>query len=228
MLLARPVAAWLTPAQPVLVRRHVANSEWFRGDLNWAGSRALLGFCYLKLNISNILTLLAEHFGFGGAHPAANRNGAGILERTDDGSRRRRGAPAIRLHDFQLDLRDGRPRKTNLYIFPFQIVTGFAPCRDSNLRWMVSPRTKIRWSACALTPGVPSGWALGERCAFIPSKCLWSTNCFVPRWKKEAWARRVCGSVRGAHGGADLRGWKGCWIAPCLLLRRKSGKASRS
>src|SRR5437879_10968669 len=37
------VAAWLTPAQPVLVRINVANSEWFRDEIKLGGKPGIAG-----------------------------------------------------------------------------------------------------------------------------------------------------------------------------------------
>src|SRR5260370_16351414 len=57
------VAAWLTPAQPVLVRVNVANSEWFHDDLKLGGKPGIAGVLLPKAERVEDIRLVAEHFG---------------------------------------------------------------------------------------------------------------------------------------------------------------------
>src|SRR5260370_1029287 len=57
------VAAWLTPAQPVLVRVNVANSEWFRDDLKLGGKAGISGVLLPKAEGVEDIRIVAEHFG---------------------------------------------------------------------------------------------------------------------------------------------------------------------
>src|SRR6266849_10429274 len=57
------VAAWLTPAQPVLVRVNVANSEWFHDDLKLGGKPGIAGVLLPKAEHIEDISLVAEHFG---------------------------------------------------------------------------------------------------------------------------------------------------------------------
>src|SRR6266403_1112911 len=57
------VAAWLTPAQPVLVRINVANSEWFRDDLKLGGKPGIAGVLLPKAESIEDIHIVAGHFG---------------------------------------------------------------------------------------------------------------------------------------------------------------------
>src|ERR1700674_3919410 len=57
------VAAWLTPAQSVLVRINVANSEWFRDDLNLGGKPGITGVLLPKAERVEDIRIVAERFG---------------------------------------------------------------------------------------------------------------------------------------------------------------------
>src|SRR3979411_3155236 len=57
------VAAWLNPAQPVLVRINVTNSEWFRDDLSLSGKPGIAGVLLPKAERVEDIRIVAEHFG---------------------------------------------------------------------------------------------------------------------------------------------------------------------
>src|ERR1700730_18226175 len=57
------VAAWLTLAQPVLVRINVANSEWFHDDLKLGGRPGIVGVLLPKAERLEDIRIVAERFG---------------------------------------------------------------------------------------------------------------------------------------------------------------------
>src|SRR5258707_9238099 len=57
------VAGWLTPAQPVLVRINVANSEWFHDDLKLGGKPGIAGVLFPKAESIEDIHIVAGHFG---------------------------------------------------------------------------------------------------------------------------------------------------------------------
>src|ERR1700730_11215711 len=57
------VAAWLTPAQPVLVRVNVGPSEWFGDDLKLGGKPGIIGVLLPKSERTEDIRAVTEHFG---------------------------------------------------------------------------------------------------------------------------------------------------------------------
>ena len=59
------VAAWLTPAQPVMVRVNTSGSEWFHDDLRLGGKPGIAGVLLPKAEGVEDIRIVAEHFGSG-------------------------------------------------------------------------------------------------------------------------------------------------------------------
>src|SRR6266550_4824486 len=56
------VAAWLTPAQPVLVRMNGANSEWYQDDMKLGGKAGISGVLLPKAENIEDIDIVARHF----------------------------------------------------------------------------------------------------------------------------------------------------------------------
>ncbi len=163
------VAAWLTPAQPVLVRVNIANSEWFHDDLKLGGKPGIAGVLLPKAERVEDIRLVAEHFGSAapilpqietaqGFWNALSMARAGGVQRLLFGS-----------IDFQLDLGADAHEEELLY-FRSQIVL------VSRLAGIQSPvdgvTTDLNSEERVRTDTLRGAWALGQRCVFILSKCL--------------------------------------------------------
>jgi citrate lyase subunit beta/citryl-CoA lyase len=194
------VAAWLTPAQPVYVRINVANSEWFRDDLNLGGKPGIAGVLLPKAERVEDIHLVAEHFG----------SAAPILVQieTAQGFWNALGlARAERVHrllfgsiDFQLDLGMDAEEDELLY-FRSQIVL------VSRLAGIQSPvdgvTTDINSADRVRTDTLRARrLGFGGKMCIHPKQVLVVNECFAPTAEEETWARRVVEASAAAHGGA--------------------------
>jgi citrate lyase subunit beta/citryl-CoA lyase len=194
------VAAWLTPAQPVLVRVNVANSEWFRDDLKLGGKPGIAGVLLPKAEHIEDISFVAEHFGSGapilpqietaqGFWNALTMARAGGVERLLFGS-----------IDFQLDLGMAAEEDELLY-FRSQIVL------VSRLAGIQSPVDGVTTDINSVER-VHADTLRAKRLGFGGKMCIHPkqvpvvNECFAPTVEEEAWARRVVEASAAAHGGA--------------------------
>jgi citrate lyase subunit beta/citryl-CoA lyase len=194
------VAAWVTPAQPVLVRVNVPNSEWFRDDLTLAGKPGVTGILLPKAERVEDIRIVAEHCGaaalilpqietaqgFWNALPMAGAYG---VQRLLFGS-----------IDFQLDLGMTATEDELLY-FRSQIVLA------SRLAGIQSPvdgvTTDIDWAERVRVDTLRARrLGFGGKMCIHPRQVPVVNECFAPTAEEEAWARRVVNASAAAHGGA--------------------------
>jgi citrate lyase subunit beta/citryl-CoA lyase len=194
------VAAWVTPAQPVLVRVNVPNSEWFRDDLTLAGKPGITGILLPKAERVEDIRIVAEHLGAAalilpqietaqGFWNALAMAGAYGVQRLLFGS-----------IDFQLDLGMTATEDELLY-FRSQIVL------VSRLSGVESPvdgvTTDINWAEQVRADTLRAKrLGFGGKMCIHPRQVLVVNECFAPTAEEEAWARRVVKASAAAHGGA--------------------------
>jgi citrate lyase subunit beta / citryl-CoA lyase len=194
------VAAWLTPAQPVLVRINVANSEWFRDDLSLGGKPGVAGVLLPKAERVEDIRGVAERFGAAapilpqietaqGFWNALALAGAQHVQRLLFGS-----------IDFQLDLGMTADEEELLY-FRSQIVL------ISRLAGIQSPVDGVT-TDINLPERLRADTLRARRLGFGGKMCIHPkqvpvvNECFAPTADEEAWARRVVEASAAAHGGA--------------------------
>jgi citrate lyase subunit beta/citryl-CoA lyase len=194
------VAAWLTPAQSVLVRVNVANSEWFRDDLKLGGKPGIAGVVVPKAERVEDIHLVAEHFGAAtpillqietaqGFWNALAMAGAEGVERLLFGS-----------IDFQLDLGMTAEEDELLY-FRSQIVL------VSRLAGIQSPvdgvTTDINSAERVRTDTLRARrMGFGGKMCIHPKQVPVVNECFAPSAEEEAWAKRVVEASAAAQGAA--------------------------
>jgi citrate lyase subunit beta/citryl-CoA lyase len=194
------VAEWLTPAQPVLVRVNVANSEWFRGDLSLGGKPGIAGVLLPKAERVEDIRVVAERFGAAapilpqietarGFWNALALAGAEHVQRLLFGS-----------IDFQLDLGMAAEEEELLY-FRSQIVlvsrlAGIQSPVDGVTTDINSPERVRADTLRARRLG------FGAKMCIHPKQVPVVNECFAPTAEEEAWARRVVEASAAAHGGA--------------------------
>jgi citrate lyase subunit beta/citryl-CoA lyase len=194
------VAAWLTPAQPVLVRINVANSEWFRDDLKLGGKPGIAGVLLPKAESIEDIHIVAGHFGAEapilpqietaqGFWNALAMARAGGVQRLLFGS-----------IDLQLDL-GMAAQEDELLFFRSQIVL------VSRLAGIQSPVDGVTTDINS-TERVRADTLRAKRLGFGGKMCIHPkqvpvvNECFAPTPEEEAWARRVVEASAAAHGGA--------------------------
>jgi citrate lyase subunit beta/citryl-CoA lyase len=194
------VAAWLTPAQPILVRINVANSEWFRDDLNLGGKPGIAGVLLPKAERVEDIHIVAQHFGAAapilpqietarGFWNALALAGAEHVQRLLFGS-----------IDFQLDLGMAAEEDELLY-FRSQIVlvsrlAGIQSPVDGVTTDINSPERVRADTLRARRLG------FGGKMCIHPKQVPVVNECFAPTAEEEAWARRVVEASAASHGGA--------------------------
>jgi citrate lyase subunit beta/citryl-CoA lyase len=194
------VAAWLTPAQPVLVRVNVPHSEWFHDDLSLGGKPGIAGVLFPKAERVEDIRVVAEHFGSAapilpqietaqGFWNALAMAGAGNVQRLVFGS-----------IDFQLDLGMTAEEDELLY-FRSQIV-------------LVSRLASIQSPVDGVTTDINSAervradtlrsrhLGFGGKMCIHPKQVPIVNECFAPTAEEVAWAKRVVEASAAAHGGA--------------------------
>jgi citrate lyase subunit beta/citryl-CoA lyase len=194
------VSAWLTPAQPILVRINVANSEWFRDDLKLGGKPGIAGVLLPKAEHLEEIRIVAEHFGSGAPilpqiETAQGFWSAPAMARADGVERLLFGSI-----DFQLDLGMAAEEAELLY-FRSQIVL------VSRLAGIQSPVDGVTTDINS-AERVRADTLRAKRLGFGGKMCIHPkqvpvvNECFAPTAEEEAWARRVVEASAAAHGGA--------------------------
>jgi citrate lyase subunit beta/citryl-CoA lyase len=194
------VAAWLTPAQPVLVRINVANSEWFGDDLKLGGKPGIAGVLLPKPEGIEDIHLVARHFGSKAPILPQIETAQGFwnalaMARADGVQRLLFGSI-----DFQLDLGMAAEEEELLY-FRSQIVL------VSRLAGIQSPVDGVTTDINS-AERVRADTLRAKRLGFGGKMCIHPkqvpvvNECFAPTAEEEAWARRVVEASAAAHGGA--------------------------
>ena len=194
------VAAWLTAAQPVMVRVNTSDSEWFHDDLGLGGKPGIAGVLLPKAERVEDIRIVAEHFG----------SGVPILPQIET-ARGFRGALALASAeqvrhllfgsiDFQLDLGMTSEEDELLY-FRSQIVL------VSRLAGLQSPvdgvTTDLNSEERVRTDTLRARrLGFGAKMCIHPKQVPVVNECFAPTAEEEAWARRVVEASAAAHGGA--------------------------
>jgi citrate lyase subunit beta / citryl-CoA lyase len=194
------VAAWLTPAQPVLVRINVANSEWFRDDLKLGGKPGVAGVLLPKAERVEDIRVVAEHFGAAAPILPQIETAQGFwnalaMARTECVQRLLFGSI-----DFQLDLGMTAEEEELLY-FRSQIIlvsrlAGIQSPVDGVTTDINSPERVRADTLRARRLG------FGGKMCIHPKQVPVVNECFAPTAEEEAWARRVVEASAAAHGGA--------------------------
>jgi citrate lyase subunit beta / citryl-CoA lyase len=194
------VAAWLTGAQPVLVRVNTSESEWFRDDLSLGRKPGIAGVLLPKAERVEEIRLIAEKFGAEvpilpqietarGFRSAAALAGTKPVQRLLFGS-----------IDFQLDLGMAAEEEELLY-FRSQIVlesrlAGILPPVDGVTTDINSPERVRADTLRARRLG------FGAKMCIHPKQVPIVNECFTPSAEEEAWARRVVEASAAARGAA--------------------------
>jgi citrate lyase subunit beta/citryl-CoA lyase len=194
------VDAWLTPAQPVLVRINVANSEWFHDDLMLGGKPGIAGVLLPKAERIEAIRMVAEHFGHSAPVLLQIETAQGFRNALE--MARAKGVQRLLFGsiDFQLDLGMTAEEDELLY-FRSEIVLA------SRLAGIESPvdgvTTEInspdRVRADTLRARRLGFW--GKMCIH-PKQVPVVNECFAPTAEEEAWAQRVVEASVASHGGA--------------------------
>jgi citrate lyase subunit beta/citryl-CoA lyase len=194
------VTAWLTTAQPVLVRVNTSESEWFRDDLSLGRKPGIAGVLLPKAERVEEIRLVAENFGAEvpilpqietarGFRSAQALAGAKPVQRLLFGS-----------IDFQLDLGMAAEEEELLY-FRSQIVL------DSRLAGIQPPVDGVTTDIHS-TERVRADTLRARRLGFGGKMCIHPkqvpvvNECFTPSAEEEAWARRVVEASAAARGAA--------------------------
>jgi citrate lyase subunit beta/citryl-CoA lyase len=194
------VAAWVTPAQPVLVRINVANSEWFRDDLSLGGKPGIAGVLLPKAERMEDIRIVAEHFGAAAPILPQIETAQGFwnalaMARAESVQRLLFGSI-----DFQLDVGMAAEEDELLY-FRSQIVL------VSRLAGIQSPVDGVTTDINS-PERVRADTLRSKRLGFGGKMCIHPkqvpvvNECFAPTAEEEAWARRVVEASAAAHGGA--------------------------
>jgi citrate lyase subunit beta / citryl-CoA lyase len=194
------VAAWLTPAKPVLVRVNVANSEWFRDDLKLGGKPGVAGVLLPKAERVEDIRIVAEHFGPAGPillqiETAQGFSNALAMARSKGVQRLLFGSI-----DFQLDL-GMTAEEDELLFFRSQIVL------VSRLAGLQSPvdgvTTDIHSEKLVRTDTLRAKrLGFGAKMCIHPKQIPVVNECFAPTAEEEAWAKRVVEASVVAQGAA--------------------------
>lgn len=194
------VAAWLTPAQPVLLRVNASNSQWFRDDLNLGRKPGIVGVLLPKAEGIEEIRLVADSFGPGapilpqietaqGFRNALALAGAGNVQRLLFGS-----------IDLQLDLAM-TALEEELLFFRSQIVL------DSRLAGIQPPVDGVTTDIHS-AERIRADALRARRLGFSGKMCIHPkqvpvvNESFTPTAGEEAWAKRVVEASAAAHGAA--------------------------
>ncbi len=193
------IAAWLTAAQPVMVRVNTVDSEWFRDDLSLGGKPGIVGVLLPKAERVEDIRLVAERFGAGVAILPQIETARGFRN-----ALALAGAEQVRnllfgSIDFQLDLGMAVEEDELLY-FRSQIVlesrlAGIQPPVDGVTTDINSPERVRADTLRAKRMGFS-----GKMCIH-PKQVPVVNEAFAPSAEEEAWARRVV-EASAASGGA--------------------------
>lgn len=192
------LAAWLSPAHPVLVRINGADTDWFAEDLALCGGPGVAGVVLskaeqvsdiagvLEAGAAAILPLIESAAGFDNVRAIA---GAAGVQRLLFGS-----------IDFQLDL-GIRGEREELLFFRSQLVLA------SRLAGLLAPvdgvTTAIGDRARLASDAVHARqMGFGGKLCIHPKQVGEVNCCFSPGEEEVAWARRVLAAAAGSAGAA--------------------------
>jgi citrate lyase subunit beta / citryl-CoA lyase len=194
------VAAWLTAAQPVLVRVNTSESEWFRDDLSLGRKPGIAGVLLPKAERVEEIRLVAESFGAEVPILPQIETARGFRNALALASAK----PVQRLLfgsiDFQLDLGMSSEEEELLY-FRSQIVL------ESRLAGIQAPVDGVTTDINS-TERVRADTLRARRLGFGAKMCIHPkqvpvvNECFTPSEEEEAWARRVVEASAAARGAA--------------------------
>jgi citrate lyase subunit beta/citryl-CoA lyase len=194
------VAAWVTPAQPVLVRVNVATSEWFRDDLKLGGKPGISGVLLPKAERIEDIRLVAEHFGPAVPILPQIETAQGFLSAREMAGTKGVQRLLFGSIDFQLDLGMSAEEDELLY-FRSRIVlisrlAGIQSPVDGVTTDIDSPE-RIRADTLRA-----KRMGFGAKMCIHPKQVPLVNECFAPTAEEEAWARRVVEASEAVHGGA--------------------------
>src|SRR5579864_2591870 len=194
------VAAWLSAAQPVLVRVNTSDSEWFRDDLSLGRKPGIAGVLLPKAERVEDIRLVAENFGADVPILPQIETARGFRNALVLASEK----PVQRLLfgsiDFQLDLGMAAEEDELLY-FRSQIVLA------SRLAGIQSPVDGVTTDINS-PERVRADTLRARRLGFGAKMCIHPkqvpvvNECFAPSAEEEDWARRVVEASAAVHGGA--------------------------
>lgn len=194
------VAAWLTAAQPVLVRVNTSDSEWFRDDLSLSRKPGIAGVLLPKAERVEDIRLVAESFGAEAPilpqiETAQGFRNALALAGTKPVQRLLFGSI-----DFQLDLGMTAEEEELLY-FRSQIaldsrLAGIRPPVDG-VTTDINNAERVRADTLRARR-----LGFGGKMCIHPKQVPVVNECFTPSAEEEAWARRVVEASSQAQGAA--------------------------
>jgi citrate lyase subunit beta/citryl-CoA lyase len=194
------VAAWLTPAQPVLVRINVANSECFLDDLKLGGKPGIAGVLLPKAERVEDVRVVTAHFGSATPILLQIETAQGFWNALALASAEHVQHLVFGSIDFQLDLGMNAEEEELLY-FRSQIVL------VSRLAGIESPVDGVTTDIDAVER-VRADTLRAKRLGFGAKMCIHPrqvaavNECFAPTADEVAWAKRVVEASAAAHGGA--------------------------
>ena len=194
------VAAWLTPAQSVMVRINVANSEWFRDDLSLGGKPGVAGVLLPKAERVADIHIVSGHFGATVPILPQIETAQGFWNALELARAERVQRLLFGSIDFQLDL-GADAHEDELLYFRSQIVlisrlAGIQSPVDGVTTDLNSPDRVRADSLRARRLG------FGGKMCIHPKQVSVVNECFAPTAEEEAWARRVVQASAAARGGA--------------------------
>src|SRR5579863_8433072 len=194
------VAAWLTPAQPVLVRVNTSDSEWFRDDLNLGRKPGIAGVLLPKAERVEEIRLVAENFGSAVPIVPQIETARGFRNALAMASSEHVQRLLFGSIDFQLDLAMTAEEDELLY-FRSRIV------RDSRLAGIQPPVDGVTTDLNSMER-VRADTLRARRLGFGGKMCIHPKQvpvvyeCFTPSAEEQAWARRVVEASSAARGAA--------------------------
>jgi citrate lyase subunit beta / citryl-CoA lyase len=194
------VAAWLTSAQPVLVRVNPSDSEWFHDDLSLGGMPGIAGVLLPKAERVEEIRVVAESFGAEAPILAQIETARGFRNALALASAEHVQRLLFGSIDFQLDLAMAAEEEELLY-FRSRIVL------DSRLAGIRSPVDGVTTDINS-AERVRADTLRARRLGFGGKMCIHPNQvpvvneCFTPTAKEEAWARRIVEASAAARGAA--------------------------
>ncbi len=194
------VAAWLSPARPVLLRINAPTTEWFRDDVDLCGSPGVAGIVLPKAEQADDIAFVADHAGASTPILPLIESALGM-----DNVRSIAGAPRVlRLVfgaiDFQLDMGiDGDDLE--LLHFRSQVVLA------SRLSGLEAPVDGVTVAVDDLDR-LRADTLRAKRMGFGGKLCIHPRQvgavnaCFRPTATEVEWARRVVDAAGQAGGAA--------------------------
>jgi citrate lyase subunit beta/citryl-CoA lyase len=193
------VAAWLSPAQPVLLRINSADTDWFRKDLELCAMPGVAGVVLPKAeredDIALINAVCATPHVFPLIETAAGFANAGVLAKAQNVQRLMFGSI-----DFQLDLGISGDEQELLY-FRSQLVllsrlAGIQPPVDG-VTTAIDDAEQLRQDTQRARR-----LGFGAKLCIHPKQVSAVNLHFSPTEEEIAWARRVLAAAASANGAA--------------------------